>query len=152
MSHKTLVNGTVYEVDGGKTLIDGVAYSIDKGKTLIGGTAYEVGFSQPVTITVTGTGLEYFVYITYINKELGYPSYFSPTTFTANVGDIISCSVTECWSSQFIYLNGEQIKGGWGENDISYDYIVTSDATIELYHNNVSDKRSRSGIISITEE
>ena len=53
MSHKTMVNGTVYEIDGGKTLIDGVAYSIDKGKTLVGGTAYEVGFAQPVaTITL----------------------------------------------------------------------------------------------------
>ena len=56
MSHKTLVNGTVYEVGGGKTLIDGVAYSIDKGKTLVGGTAYEVGFAKPVTVSFAGSG------------------------------------------------------------------------------------------------
>lgn len=44
MAHKTLVNGTVYEISGGKTKVNGTAYSIDKGKTLVGGTAYEVGF------------------------------------------------------------------------------------------------------------
>lgn len=55
MSHKTLVNGTVYEVGGGKTLIDGVAYSIDKGKALVDGTAYEVGFGTPISSLAEGT-------------------------------------------------------------------------------------------------
>lgn len=50
MAHKTMVNGTVYEIDGGKTLIGGTAYSIDKGKTLVGGTAYEVGFAEMLKI------------------------------------------------------------------------------------------------------
>lgn len=54
MSHKTLVNGTVYEVDGGKTLIDGVAYSIDKGKTLVGGTAYDIRFCYTITYSANG--------------------------------------------------------------------------------------------------
>ena len=35
MSHKTLVNGTVYEVNGGKCLVNGTAYDIKKGRTLI---------------------------------------------------------------------------------------------------------------------
>lgn len=44
MSHKTLVNGTVYEVKGGKCLVNGTAYSIKKGRTLIGGTGYDITF------------------------------------------------------------------------------------------------------------
>lgn len=44
MAHKTLINGTAYEITGGRTLVNGTGYSIDKGKTLVGGTAYEVGF------------------------------------------------------------------------------------------------------------
>lgn len=52
MAHLALVDGTAYEIDGGKTLIDGVAYSIDKGKTLVGGTAYEVGFGGKFTMVV----------------------------------------------------------------------------------------------------
>lgn len=52
MAHKTLVNGTAYEISGGKTLVNGTAYSIDKGKTLVGGTAYEVGFTPPFTAII----------------------------------------------------------------------------------------------------
>ena len=43
MAHKTLVNGTSYEISGGKTLVNGTAYSISGGKTLVGGTTYKIG-------------------------------------------------------------------------------------------------------------
>lgn len=41
-THKTLVNGTVYEVKGGKCMVGGTVYSIKKGRTLINGTGYDV--------------------------------------------------------------------------------------------------------------
>lgn len=44
MSHKTLVNGTVREVKGGKCLVNGTVYSIKKGRTRIGGTGYDINF------------------------------------------------------------------------------------------------------------
>lgn len=44
MAHKTLIDGTAYEVNGGKTFIGGVTYEIDKGNALVDGTAYEIGF------------------------------------------------------------------------------------------------------------
>lgn len=44
-THKTLVNGTAYEVKGGKCLVNGVAYSIKKGRTLINGTGYDITFA-----------------------------------------------------------------------------------------------------------
>ena len=43
--HKTLVNGTTYEVKGGKCLVNGTVYSIKKGRTLIGGTGYDITFA-----------------------------------------------------------------------------------------------------------
>ena len=36
MAHKTLVNGTAYDITGGMTLVEGTSYSIKGGKTLIG--------------------------------------------------------------------------------------------------------------------
>lgn len=48
-THKTLINGTAYEVKGGKCLVNGVAYSIKKGRTLIDGTGYD--------ITLPGVGI-----------------------------------------------------------------------------------------------
>lgn len=47
MAHKTRVNGTAYEVQGGKCLVNGTAYSVKKGRTLIGGTGYDITFKPP---------------------------------------------------------------------------------------------------------
>lgn len=44
-THKTLVNGTVYDVKGGKCLVNGTVYSIKKGRTLVDGTGYDVTFA-----------------------------------------------------------------------------------------------------------
>lgn len=46
-THKTLVNGTAYEVKGGKCLVNGTVYNIFKGRTLIGGTGYDITFKPP---------------------------------------------------------------------------------------------------------
>ena len=146
MAHTTIINGTIYEKSKGKDLAGGTVYEKDHGKTLVGGTVYEVGFAKPVTITITGEGLLYYVEIFHNGT-----CYYAPTTFTANVGDTINCCITECWSSQFIRLNGEIIDGGYGENDISYEYTVVSDAVIDLYHNHQDTKRQREGTIRITE-
>lgn len=48
-THKTLVNGTVYEVKGGKCLVNGTVYSIKKGRTLIAGTGYDITFEEPAS-------------------------------------------------------------------------------------------------------
>ena len=53
MAHNTLIDGTAYEVSGGRTLVDGTGYDIDKGNTLVDGTGYEIGFGVSYTETVT---------------------------------------------------------------------------------------------------
>lgn len=45
-THKTLVNGTAYEVTGGKCLVNGTVYSVKKGRTLIAGTGYDITFAS----------------------------------------------------------------------------------------------------------
>lgn len=42
MAHKTLINGTSYNVVGGSTLVGGTSYRIQAGRTLIGGTGYSI--------------------------------------------------------------------------------------------------------------
>lgn len=69
MSHKTLVNGTAYEVTGGKCLVNGTSYDIKKGRTLIGGTGYDITFAPPpmpvkgdlITMNLDGTSRLYRV-------------------------------------------------------------------------------------------
>ena len=43
-AHKTLINGTVYTVQGGKCMVNGTVYNILKGRTLINGTGYDITF------------------------------------------------------------------------------------------------------------
>lgn len=43
-SHQALVNGTAYNILGGRTLIGGTGYGISKGRTLVGGTGYDIAF------------------------------------------------------------------------------------------------------------
>ena len=48
-THKALVNGTAYEVKGGKCMVGGTVYNILKGRTLINGTGYDIKFSDGLT-------------------------------------------------------------------------------------------------------
>ena len=47
MAHKTRINGTIYDVQGGKCRVNGTGYEIKKGRTLIGGTGYDITFKPP---------------------------------------------------------------------------------------------------------
>lgn len=47
-THKTLINGTAYEVKGGKCMVNGTVYNILKGRTLIGGTGYDITFEEAI--------------------------------------------------------------------------------------------------------
>ena len=85
MAHKTMVDGTSYEITGGKTLVDGTAYSIKSGKTLVDGTAYGIEFGGwPDDLD---TGLEFL----------------SENSFTL-------ASVNHAWDGTMEYCNSQE---GW---------------------------------------
>ena len=50
-THKTLINGTLYTVQGGKCMVNGTVYNILKGRTLIDGTGYDITFGPDVSLT-----------------------------------------------------------------------------------------------------
>lgn len=145
MSHRTLVNGTAYEISGGKTLVNGTAYSIDKGKTLVGGTAYEVGFSLPCTVTiksqVLGPQPQIFnkAYVTidgqaYKAKELTQSSESAKDVATLVVP---SGTVIHCYSEGGGTLPGSiSVNGGsvGTANGLitEYDYIVNGNIEVLL--------------------
>lgn len=47
LAHKTLIDGTAYDIVGGSTLIEGTAYSIASGRTRVDGTGYDILFRHP---------------------------------------------------------------------------------------------------------
>lgn len=46
MSHRTLIDGTGYDITGGRTLIGGTGYDIKGGRTLVDGVGYDLNFSK----------------------------------------------------------------------------------------------------------
>ena len=82
MSHKTLVNGTVYEVKSGKCLVNGTVYNILKGRTLIGGTGYDVTFSSEASLAW------------HLNDTVWLP----PKTLRANFSTVSMFGGTDAWT------------------------------------------------------
>lgn len=77
MAHKTLINGTSYDIKSGKALISGTGYDIKKGRTLIGGTGYNISFGQPISNLPVGAivNLEHDgVLVPHIVAHQGLPS------------------------------------------------------------------------------
>ena len=65
MAHKTMVDGTVYDITGGRTMVGGTVYGIQKGKTMVDGTVREIGFGPSVVnVTISGTGNSLYQYVT----------------------------------------------------------------------------------------
>lgn len=50
MAHKTRINGTIYNVQGGKCRVNGTGYDVKKGRTLINGTGYDITFAPPMPV------------------------------------------------------------------------------------------------------
>ena len=55
--HKTLIDGTGYEIKSGRVLIAGTGYGIKKGRTLIDGTGYDITFATPISELPVGTSV-----------------------------------------------------------------------------------------------
>jgi hypothetical protein len=132
MAHKTRVNGTNYEISGGKTLVNGTAYSIDKGKTLVGGTAYEVGFVENLTVTMTQanpSGVTAGIFCSGGNI-------FEPGTYQVPAGTEMNASIyhratlTDVYP--YIIFNGTSVgtsSSSGSEYGASYYFTLTKDIT-----------------------
>lgn len=156
MAHKVCIDGTAYEIDGGKAMVDGTVYEIDKGTTIVDGTAYEVGFGPSTAIvTITGYSGEYYVGVSIDGTE-----YHSATTIEVPIGTVVECSAytdDPVYLGAAIYVNGEKVANSSDyphKNPVTYSYTVTCNATINLieeYRGSFSPYGYRTRI-EITEE
>lgn len=153
MAHKTLIDGTAYEISGGKTLIDGTAFAIDKGKTLVGGTAYEVGFGSPMAkVTLLADTFEYFsycsAYIDYKTPNGDYVHLYTAGEYELPIGTEMVFALKYGGKdrvSMYITLNDESVASG--DMEAFYEYTLTGNITIDFYNGYYNG-----GAIYITEE
>ena len=56
MAHKTLINGTGYDITSGRELIEGTGYAKKKGRVLVNGTGYDIPFSSGIPLSTVALG------------------------------------------------------------------------------------------------
>ena len=145
MAHKTLIDGTAYEISGGKALVDGTAYSIKNGKTLVGGTAYEVDFQSfvPVinfgTLTFTYSGLLTNNYWAQVNSDLQEADVVNVNAVMIDGAVISFSNIKNPNSGYWIWSNFE---GGWSP---------ASAGQYQVYYREVSDGTNKFDIYSFTD-
>lgn len=144
MAQKATIDGTAYEISGGKTLIAGTTHTISGGKTLIAGTGYDVILGGLCAVTVTGTGAkpssgsQNYRYI-----EL--PSVgvvVDAGEYSVARGSQIVCKVYSNRYTAEIIVDGETVASG-KNSPLKYTYTINGNATIEYNNGHVGMPRSK---------
>lgn len=134
MAHKVMIDGTLYDIQGGKTMVDGTVYDIQGGRTMVDGTARDIEFKTTHRITVKSISQKddggYRLdtkygryYSAYADDQLLAASIEGVTTnvrtngtvvLKVNIGDL-SISGYYNNSKSAIYLNGRYVRGYNGQ-------------------------------------
>ena len=131
-THKALINGTIYEVTGGKCLVNGTVYNILKGRTLIAGTGYDItliGLGCKVNITGQGSTKEGCT--SYV--EVGGRKIVAPEVLVLPRGTEIVARGWYNFGEGGVYLNGSPVVQVSGAIS-SYVYTVEADVSVDLSH------------------
>lgn len=132
MAHRTLINGTAYDISGGKAMVSGTGYDIASGKTLVGGTGYEIPFGGkliPVNVK-GGTAYEATRGFCQYNGE----TYTNGTIYVSpgeKVRVYLRTSLRYETDSLDFYVNGAYVSGTIVDNTSKeYYHTVTGPTTI----------------------
>ena len=154
MAQKVLIGGTAYDLKPSPVLIDGTKYQIGGGRTFIGGTGYDIKLKDTVTIEITGwcyifngvagttvtiNGVDYHSGPKTIEVEKG-------TEITCNVrGALVGSGFPETYYS-WIKFNGSYVR--YNNPNNPYVFAATADCSIILADN--GDYNEPRGRITIT--
>ena len=156
MKNSALIDGTAYQIQGGKTIVNGTGYDINQGRTKIDGTGYDIIFGKPCTLTLKN--------IPQVQMSTGYKICritvdgvsidTSVTTHELKVGQTVNIlydlNESETTVYEVVYNNVSNVKvvgtdykssgytsgyvintnGGWVTK--TYSFVLTSDTTIEF--------------------
>jgi hypothetical protein len=153
MAHFTKIDGTIYEIIGGKTMINGTGYNIRNGKTLVDGTGYDIPFGANVRfygeygtsgvenaewrwIEIDGVKQNFEISEPYSQYE-NYGR-IAEKTMLLPIGTVITCCAQRIRANGTttlvqLELNGEHYELGKYDPGVRYDYVVTKDVDIGLY-------------------
>lgn len=128
MAHKTLIDGTEYDVSGGKCLVDSTAYDIAGGKTLVGGTVYDIEFGSAPVVEIPCYLREAFggsYRYAYTNTNYGYLTWWA-----ANQGMYSTFYAEDIDGTNFYiytYINGNAY---YVRNNRTDMFLITTDKSL----------------------
>ena len=136
MAHKTLINGTAYNINGGLSMVEGTSYSVKNGKVLIDGTEYDINFLLPpgffdlwsgnvafdrsapcsiITTIIYANGY-WVVGGQFFDRNLSTGAYTISARIAYSTSLVGNWSIKDLWSSNnYSYAKNNKI------NDIAYD-------------------------------
>lgn len=131
--HNTLIGSTAREIESGTVLIGGVVREIESGTVLVGGVAREIAFSQPVSITISGTVKNgTFAYCTVDGVKVGPDTASGSLTIEVDnkqvVAVYVSSSGTYLGSRCKVTLNRTTVLSGAG----TYTLDITQYTTVTI--------------------
>ena len=107
MAHKTLIDGTAYDIGGGVTLVEGTSYSVKNGKVLIDGTEYDISFLLPAGVLDLWGSTKSYNSINCITYANGYwvvgGQYYDGSTSYARIAYATSPDST--WTTKDLWYN-----------------------------------------------
>lgn len=157
-THKTMVDGTAYEIKGGRTLVDGTAYDVKKGKTLVGGTAYEIGFGCTVTINVRCDWKnKAYVVIDGTKYDVSDSGGAYTETISVQPGTTMECYVISengAPAAGQVLLNGTEVASHWylTSPTLIYTYTISGNIKVTTSHSYYVSGDGIYGKIKIVEQ
>lgn len=135
MAHKIKISGTDYkEICVGKTMVDGTVREIERGKTCIDNTVYEIGHLDRVKVFITSAkGLsnngDVDCATLTINGQMYNRESFE--NLKIHVGTNVVCSVSGS-NMAMIFHNGVALSSN-GVPLVTYEFLITTDTTFTIY-------------------
>lgn len=132
MAHKTLIDGTAYEIKGGRDLIDGTGYDKKQGKALVDGTARAITFAPTeYVLTISGgSTVSNGAYVIYGGKKYASGTLHIPAGGNVRVivgyYQVNNANVTLIGAGTLKKLNSS------GASENRYEYTPAGNATIKF--------------------
>lgn len=144
-THKTLINGTLYDVTGGKCLVNGTVYDILKGRTLVNGTGYDITFGPSYDTVFANNTWEQIIAACHSGSVPSAWAVGNSKPMTINGVDYqidiigknhddysdgsgkapLTFQLHDCYGTRYVINSTNTNIGGWGSSDMRLTHLTS---------------------------
>ena len=128
MAHKTLIDGTAYNIKGGRDLIGGTGYAKKSGKVLIDGTVYAIEFVKKLKLTIVNAIDSSNMSGSVIYNGKAHTS----GTLEVEQGETVTIALRNDGGNGWCFVGVNGNDAASGSSHVEYTYTVTKNASIRF--------------------